>query len=160
MAQTVENHLQCRRPGFVPWVGKMPWRWAWPSIPVFLPGESSRTDEPGVTKHSTQCRSKTLPWFQVCGKVLQLSVFSGYFPLCAVTGCWVESPARGSQPSLLTGLTCSCVWLPSSCPSPPRAPSTCLVLSLPSPLPPLGPVMGSWHLGGTVSRALSASLSP
>ena len=29
--------LQCRRPGFSPWVGKMPWRREWP--PVFLPGE-------------------------------------------------------------------------------------------------------------------------
>ena len=23
-----------------PWVGKIPWRWAWPCTPVFLPGES------------------------------------------------------------------------------------------------------------------------
>ena len=26
--------------GFDPWVGKIPWRRAWQSIPVFLPGES------------------------------------------------------------------------------------------------------------------------
>ena len=32
--------LQCRRPGFKPWVGKIPWRREWQSIPVFLPGES------------------------------------------------------------------------------------------------------------------------
>ena len=25
---------------FYPWVGKMPWRRAWQSTPVFLPGES------------------------------------------------------------------------------------------------------------------------
>ena len=31
--------LQCRRPGFDPWVGKNPWRRAWQSTPVFLPGE-------------------------------------------------------------------------------------------------------------------------
>ena len=39
MSQTVKNPLQCRRPRFDPWVGKMPWRREWPSIPVFLPGE-------------------------------------------------------------------------------------------------------------------------
>ena len=32
--------LQCRRPGFDPWVGKIPWRRAWQPTPVFLPGES------------------------------------------------------------------------------------------------------------------------
>ena len=32
--------LQCRRPGFNPQVGKIPWRRAWQSTPVFLPGES------------------------------------------------------------------------------------------------------------------------
>ena len=32
--------LQCRRPGFIPWVGKIPWRRKWQSTPVFLPGES------------------------------------------------------------------------------------------------------------------------
>ena len=32
--------LQCRRPRFDPWVGKIPWRTAWPPTPVFLPGES------------------------------------------------------------------------------------------------------------------------
>ena len=28
------------RPGFNPWVGKIPWRRAWEPTPVFLPGES------------------------------------------------------------------------------------------------------------------------
>ena len=35
-------HLQCRshrRPGFDPWVGKIPWRRKWQPTPVFLPGE-------------------------------------------------------------------------------------------------------------------------
>ena len=35
------------RPGFDPWVGKIPWRKAWQSTPVFLPGESPWTQEPG-----------------------------------------------------------------------------------------------------------------
>ena len=32
--------LQCGRPGFNPWVGKIPWRRKWQSTLVFLPGES------------------------------------------------------------------------------------------------------------------------
>ena len=39
--------LHCRRPGFDPWVGKIPWRKAWQPTPVFLPGESPWTEEPG-----------------------------------------------------------------------------------------------------------------
>ena len=31
--------LQCRRPGFAPWVGKIPWSRAWQPTPVFCPGE-------------------------------------------------------------------------------------------------------------------------
>ena len=30
----------CKRPGFNPWVGKIPWRRKWQPTPVFLPGES------------------------------------------------------------------------------------------------------------------------
>ena len=37
VAQIVKNLLQCRRPGFVSWVRKTPWRREWQPIPVFLP---------------------------------------------------------------------------------------------------------------------------
>ena len=40
VAQTVKNRLQCKRPEFNPWIGKIPWRRAWQSAPVFVPGES------------------------------------------------------------------------------------------------------------------------
>ena len=39
-------HLQCRRPGFNPWVGKIPWRRAWQPTPALLLGESPWTEEP------------------------------------------------------------------------------------------------------------------
>ena len=35
-----ESAYQCRRPGFDPWVGTIPWRGEWQPTPVFLPGES------------------------------------------------------------------------------------------------------------------------
>ena len=36
-----------KRPGFDPWIGKIPWKRAWQSIPVFLPGESPWTEDTG-----------------------------------------------------------------------------------------------------------------
>ena len=40
MAGQQRIRLQCGRPGFDPWLGKIPWRRAWQPTPVFLPGES------------------------------------------------------------------------------------------------------------------------
>ena len=39
MAQRVKNLPACWRLGFVPWVGKIPWRREWLLTPVFLPEE-------------------------------------------------------------------------------------------------------------------------
>ena len=35
-----ESAYQCRRCGFVPWVGRIPWKRKWQPTPVFWPGES------------------------------------------------------------------------------------------------------------------------
>ena len=42
VAQTVRIFLQCRRPGFDLWVGKILWRRKWLPIQVFLPGKFHR----------------------------------------------------------------------------------------------------------------------
>ena len=48
MAQTEKNLLQCRRPGFSPWAGKIPWRKEWQPTPIFLPGEfHGQRSQPG-----------------------------------------------------------------------------------------------------------------
>ena len=47
VAESVRICLQCKRPGFGPWVGKILWKRAWQTTPVFLPGESPWTEEPG-----------------------------------------------------------------------------------------------------------------
>ena len=39
-------YLQCGRPGFCPWVEKIPWRRAWQYTPALLPGGSLWTEEP------------------------------------------------------------------------------------------------------------------
>ena len=38
---------RCKIPGFDSWVRKIPWRRKWQPTPVFLPGESPWTEEPG-----------------------------------------------------------------------------------------------------------------
>ena len=38
------NCLQCKRPGFDSWVGKIPWRRKWQSTSVFLSGEFHRQE--------------------------------------------------------------------------------------------------------------------
>ena len=40
VAQTSSICLKSRRPGFNPWVRKIPWRMKWQPPPVFLPGKS------------------------------------------------------------------------------------------------------------------------
>ena len=50
MAPVVKNpsaNAGDMRRGFDPRVGKIPWRRKWKPTPVFLPGESPWTEEPG-----------------------------------------------------------------------------------------------------------------
>ena len=42
----VKRVIQCGRPGFDPWIGKIAWRRAWQPTPLFLPAESPWTEEP------------------------------------------------------------------------------------------------------------------
>ena len=37
---SMHTWMHAKRHGFYPWVGKIPWRRAWQSTPVFLPGET------------------------------------------------------------------------------------------------------------------------
>ena len=59
-----ESTCQCRRCGFDPWVGKIPWRRKWQPTPVFLPGKSHGQRSlvatvHGVTKSQTQLSMHT-----------------------------------------------------------------------------------------------------
>ena len=42
-----ESTCNAGRPGFDPWVRKIPWKRAWQPTSVYLPGESPWTEEPG-----------------------------------------------------------------------------------------------------------------
>ena len=43
---------QCGRPGFDPWVGKIPWRRKWQPTPVFLPRKSHGQRSPCSRRES------------------------------------------------------------------------------------------------------------
>ena len=68
--------LQCRRPGFSSWVGKILWRRAWEPTPVFLPGESPLTEEPGELQFTgldtTEWLSTARSWGTVSGSNIGL----------------------------------------------------------------------------------------
>ena len=81
---------------FHPWSGKIPWRRAWQPTPVFLPGESPWTEEPGglqsmgsqrvghdwETKHSTQFLEEQTVTFFFFFKILYfifLNVFIYFY---------------------------------------------------------------------------------
>ena len=54
--------LQCRRCGFDPWFGKIPWKWKWQPTTVILSWRIPKTEDrgglqsKGVTKSQTQLR--------------------------------------------------------------------------------------------------------
>ena len=52
--------LQCGRPGFEPWVGKIPWRREWQPTPVFWPGEFHELYGPWGRKESDMTERPSL----------------------------------------------------------------------------------------------------
>ena len=73
LSQGVKNPPAVSIPRFDPWVGKIPWRTAWQSTPVFLPGES--TDRGAwqaivhrVTKSQTQLEQLSMRTHSITGR--------------------------------------------------------------------------------------------
>ena len=63
MAQLVKNlpaKRESGRPGFNPWVGKIPWRREWLPTPVFWPGEFRGLDSPWGHKESDMTKRLSL----------------------------------------------------------------------------------------------------
>ena len=70
VAQLVKNCLQCRRPGFIPWVGKTPCRRESLPTPVFWPREFNGLYSPWGRKESEMTEQ------------LSLSNFLGFLTIC------------------------------------------------------------------------------
>ena len=56
---TCQSCRRHQRHEFNAWAGKSPWGRAWPPSPVFLPGESPWTEEPGGLYRPWGCKSQT-----------------------------------------------------------------------------------------------------
>ena len=89
MAYMVKNLFAYRRPGFNPWARKIPWKRAWQSTLVFLPGEphgqrSLVGHSPGG--HKEWDMTEWLTYFQfraqtpVSKQVQVMTRFSPHFP--------------------------------------------------------------------------------
>ena len=91
-------HLQCRRPRFYPWVGKIPWRREWLPTPVSLPGES----------HGQRSLTGYSPWGHTESDTtgeLTLELAPGYF-LCfwGSSEYLVSKTAQRNKLCLMRGL--------------------------------------------------------
>ena len=75
----VNNLPAVRRPGFNPWVGKIPWRRKWQPPPVPLPGKS----------HGQRSLAGYRPW---CHK--ELDVTERLHSLQVRKILWTEEPGR------------------------------------------------------------------
>ena len=84
VAQLVKNQPACGRPGFNPWVGKIPWRRVRLSTPVFWPGELHGLYSPWGGKESDTTER------------LSLSIFSIYFRIQMITSflCILALPGK------------------------------------------------------------------
>ena len=77
---------QCRRRGFHPWLGKLPWRRAWQPAPVFLPEKSH--GQGSLVGYSPGGHSLSLGDLQTCCHSearQEKKIF-----LKMVVTCWVE----------------------------------------------------------------------
>jgi len=60
-----ESTCQCKRCGFDPWVGKIPWRRKWQTTPVFLTGESH--GQRSLVDHSSWIHEVEMSWTRLNG---------------------------------------------------------------------------------------------
>ena len=82
-------HLQCGRPAFNPWVGKIPERREWQPTPVCLPGESPWTEEPDGLS-TAQSTAIFRGGNNIC-LVLDGELFAYYLILLCVCVCVCDS---------------------------------------------------------------------
>ena len=112
-----EFTCQCRRHGFYPWVGKMPWKRKWQSTLVFLPGEFHGQRSLLGYSLCGHKESDTTEWahsqephpisFMLCFSYFQLKIFfkflfggyisHGIWDLGSRTTDWTHAPCSGSR---------------------------------------------------------------
>ena len=95
--------LQCGRPGFHPWVGKIPWRRQWYPTPVFLPGEShGHRSLAGYSPRGCK-ESDTAEWLRLLTYLnsQQLELWLAHNRRSKIfVESWMNSRTEGSHPAL------------------------------------------------------------
>ena len=113
-----ESACQCRRPGFDPWVKKIPWRRKWHPTPVFLPREP----------HGQRSLAAYSPWGgEELDSTQQLNHHHHHhleWHLSPPSSQAVLDPLQGtrhlhrhSSSSSAACLFCGCTWLSCLCPA-------------------------------------------
>ena len=94
---------QCRRPGFDPWVEKIPWRRTWLPTPLFFPGESPWTEEPGGLQPMGLQELDTTEWLSTQHSTSNCSIWcvGGTEGVREASGGWVLETERGRKPPKL-----------------------------------------------------------
>ena len=114
-------HLHCGKPGFHPWVGKIPWRRVWQPTPVFLPRDSPWIEEPGrlqsigsqrvrhdwVTKHTGIVMAFSFPYKSSYGDTKKTPWTECICDLCACV-CFTGNCLHNWKTDILSWL--KVVW--------------------------------------------------
>ena len=79
--------LQFRRPGFNPWLGKIPWRREWLSTPVFWPGEFHGLYSPWGCKESDTTERVSLSVFHNWTRLSNVALILWYKALSDLSWC-------------------------------------------------------------------------
>ena len=122
--------LQCGRPRFNPWVGKIPWRGKWQPTPVLLPGKSHglrslvdyspwgrRHGHDWATSLSLSWHTHSSAWYSKSPTYESSSCELSKMPMCIPSMSGMSEIAARDDPSALPS--------PASSPSPVCNPSCC-----------------------------------
>ena len=85
-----ESTLQCGRPRFNRWVGKIPWKKAWQPIPIFLPGESHEQRSLAATVHVV-----TMSWTPLKLLSMHAWLFLYHLGCTKIPGLWSDKKLTG-----------------------------------------------------------------
>ena len=78
LAQLVKNHLECERPGFDTWVGKIPWRRERLPTPIFWPGEFHGLYSPWGHKESDMTEQLSLSLSKIFSQFVVIHTVNGF----------------------------------------------------------------------------------
>ena len=75
------QYRRCKRPGFEPWVGKIPWSRKWQLTPVFLPGKSHGERSPAGSKELDMTEHTHTHTHAYCTLMPYIMLYSNYVPI-------------------------------------------------------------------------------